>query len=57
MPNLSDSTIWSLRQEASRSGNCDLSLACSAALWGTTSQQRSGARRRIARMLAAQVTS
>jgi hypothetical protein len=55
MPNLSDSTIWSLRQEASRSGSCDLSLACSAALWGMTPQARTGAKRRIARMLAAQV--
>ena len=55
MPNLSDSTIWSLRQEASRSGNCDLSLACSAALWGESHQMRTGAKRRIAKMLAAQV--
>lgn len=52
MPNLSDSTIWSLRQEAATAGDGDLSRLCSLALWGTTPRQRSDARRKLAKQVA-----
>jgi hypothetical protein len=51
-PRLPDSTIWSLRCEAARSGDCDLSRLCSQALWGETHQARSAARRKLAKAVA-----
>jgi hypothetical protein len=48
---LTDNDIFTLRCGAAVSGDGDLSQTCSAALWGTTHQQRSGAKRRLARLL------
>jgi hypothetical protein len=48
---LTSNDLFALRRQAAESGDCDLSLACSAALWGTSHQQRSGGMRRVVRML------
>ncbi len=52
---LSPNTIESIRQAASERGDCDTSALCNQALWGATHQARTAAKRKLAKLIAAEV--
>ena len=55
LTSLTPNDIESIRRRASLAGDCDTSSLCNQALWGDSHQKRTAAKRKLAKLIAAEV--